>query len=101
MAMRSDAGDRAPAMEPEIEKAGTLPVEVMHDPAWHRRIRERVFARSWQFVGDEDSLAAGSGAAAAPAGTGVAHPFSLLPGCLHEPLYLARDREGRLHCRSN
>ncbi len=99
--MRSDGGDRALAMEPEIERAGTLPVEVMHDPAWHQRIRERVFARSWQFVGDEDSLAAGSGASPAPSGNGVAHPFSLLPGCLNEPLYLARDRDGRLHCRSN
>src|SRR3954470_15360389 len=88
--MRSNGGDRALALEPEIEKAGTLPVEVMHDPGWHRQIRERVFARSWQFVGDEDSLAAGSGA----------HPFLLLPGCLDEPLYLARDRDGRLHCRS-
>src|SRR5258706_387213 len=58
--MRSDGGDRAPAVEPAIEKAGTLPVEVMHDPAWHRRIRERVFARSWQVVGDEDALAPGA-----------------------------------------
>jgi len=91
--MRSDGGDggsRAPSLEPRIEKAGTLPAEVVHDPGWHRAIREKVFARSWQFAGDGDSVAAGA-----------ARPVTLLPGCLDEPLYLARDREGSLLCRSN
>ncbi|HVE85088.1 MAG TPA: aromatic ring-hydroxylating dioxygenase subunit alpha [Myxococcales bacterium] len=79
-------------LEPEIEKSGTLPAELVHDPARHQLSRERVFARSWQFAGDEGSMVPGPG---------TAHPFTLLPGCLDEPLYLARDRDGRLHCRSN
>jgi len=79
-------------IDPEVAKAHTLPAEVMHDPAWHRRIVDRVFVPSWQFAGDERSMAPRSGSV---------HPFTLLPGCLDEPLYLARDGEGRLHCRSN
>ncbi|HYV44301.1 MAG TPA: aromatic ring-hydroxylating dioxygenase subunit alpha [Myxococcaceae bacterium] len=79
-------------IDPDVARAHTLPAEVMHDPARHRQIVERVFARSWQFAGDERSMAAAPGSA---------HPFTLLPGCLDEPLYLARDPEGRLHCRSN
>lgn len=79
-------------IDPDVAKAHTLPVEVMHDPSWHRRIVDRVFVPSWQFVGDERSMASTPGSV---------HPFTLLPGCLDEPLYLARDGQSRLHCRSN
>ena len=77
-------------VDARIERAGTLPAEVMHDPVRHRAIVERAFAPAWHFIGDADALA-----------PGAARPFTLLPGCLDEPLYLARDRDGHLLCRSN
>jgi choline monooxygenase len=65
-------------------------------PAWygheelHARALERVFARSWQWVGDTRL--------AARAGDIV--PFTLLPGALDEPLLLTNDG-ARRHCLSN
>ena len=72
-----------------IERAETLPGEVYRDPGWHERARERVFARSWQLLLEE------------PPGPGEARPVELLPGCLGEPLLLAREAQGPLRCLSN
>jgi choline monooxygenase len=48
-----------------------------------------VFARSWQLAPDADRVA-----------PGTLLPFTLLPGCLDEPLLLVRDGEA-LRCLSN
>lgn len=77
-------------IEPRIERAETLPAEVYRDPAWYQRARERVFATSWQVL-DVPALP----------GPGEAAPVTLLPGCLDEPLLLARDEAGALRCLSN
>lgn len=53
--------------------------------------RERVFARSWQWIGDLDAVREHSSLS----------PRTLLPGFLDEPLLLARDGEGVLRCLSN
>ena len=55
------------------------------------RVRQRVFARSWQWAGDAD-------AARVP---GQVQPFTLLAGLLDEPLLLARDGQDSLRCLSN
>ena len=55
------------------------------------RVRERVFATSWQWAADAASVKV----------PGQTHPFTLLDGCLDEPLLLTRDRDDRLHCLSN
>lgn len=79
-------------IDPAIERARTLPGEVYHDPAWFARQRERVFARTWQYAGDAGRLKA----------PGSAQPFTLLPGCLDEPLVLVRDGgDDTLRCLSN
>jgi len=78
------------AIDPDIRRAATLPGAIYADPAWFARQLERVFARSWQVVPDESAVAPGS-----------AHPFTLLPGVLDEPLVLTRDAAGALHCLSN
>ncbi|MCX7802343.1 MAG: Rieske (2Fe-2S) protein, partial [Meiothermus ruber] len=53
--------------------------------------KEKVFAQSWQWVGDTDDLKA----------PGTVKPFILLEGCLDEPLVLTRDFDDRLHLLSN
>lgn len=78
-------------IDADVRKASTLPAHVYTDPDVYRRQIERVFARSWQLVADTDRLRA----------PGQILPFTLLDGCLNEPLLLTRDGSDRLHCLSN
>ncbi len=78
-------------IDPDISRASTPPSWVYTDPDVYASARERIFARGWHFIGD-------AGVARVP---GQVHPFTLLEGCLDEPLLLVRDREDRLHCVSN
>jgi choline monooxygenase len=77
-------------IDEDIRRAATLPAAFYRDPAWFARQQEQVFARSWQLCGD-------AGRVAEP---GDLDPFTLLPGCLDEPLLFTRDARG-VHCLSN
>lgn len=61
------------------------------DPDYYALQKGRVFARSWQWVGDSARMRA------------PAHllPVTLLEGCLDEPLVLSSDEDARLRCLSN
>ncbi|HYG61385.1 MAG TPA: aromatic ring-hydroxylating dioxygenase subunit alpha [Thermoanaerobaculia bacterium] len=78
-------------IEEDIRRASTLPGRVYSDPHWFALARERVFARSWQLVGDTDSVRV----------PGQVFPFTLLEGVLDEPLVLTRDGSDTVHCLSN
>ena len=78
-------------IDPDITRARTLPSAFYLDPAVHALARERVFARSWQWLGDLDDVAQ----------PGSLAPRTMLPGHLDEPLLLARDAVGELRCLSN
>jgi len=80
-----------PVVDPDIRRAATLPAAFYHDAALHARTVERVFAKSWQFAGDADTVKA----------PGHVRPFTLMEGCLDEPLVLARGEDGALRCLSN
>ena len=54
-------------------------------------MRERVFARTWQWIGPLDDVAE----------PGALAPRTLLPGLLDEPLLLSRDAAGALRCLPN
>jgi choline monooxygenase len=75
----------------DIRIARTLPAAFYRDPAVFERVRERVFARSWQVVDGAERVSA----------PGSVLPFAFLEGCLDEPLLLARDAAGALHGLSN
>ncbi len=79
------------SVDPDISRAWTLPSRFYTDPGVHELLREKVFARSWQFVGD-------TGVVKVP---GQVHPFTLLEGYLDEPLLLSRDMDDRVHCLTN
>jgi choline monooxygenase len=83
--------DRCFHIDPDIAKASTPPSWIYTDANFYDRAREKVFARSWQFVGDVSD-------AKVP---GQLHPFTMLEGCLDERLLLVRDRDDRLYCMSN
>lgn len=75
----------------DIRQASTLPAAFYKDAAIAERVRERVFARSWQFIGDSDDVR----------DPGSVRPFTLLEGLLDEPMVVTRDHDDQLHCLSN
>jgi len=78
-------------IDPDIRRAETLPARVYRDPEIFAHQRNRVFRRAWHLAGELD----------APIPPGHAVPFTLLPGCLDEPLVLVTDEEGTPRCLSN
>ena len=56
-------------------------VRVYSDPDYFELQKDRVFARSWQWVGDAARVKA----------PGRVAPLTLLEGCLNEPLVLTSD----------
>jgi choline monooxygenase len=78
-------------IDPDIRQASTLPGHFYSDPQAFAQLRETAFARSWQWVGVQESVPE----------PGSAYPFTLLPGLIDEPLVLTRDQSGLLHCLSN
>ena len=78
-------------IDPDIARARTL------DPAFYAseeafaQARDKVFARTWQWLGHTGDVES----------AGSLSPRTLLPGLLDEPLLLARDGAGTLRCLSN
>jgi choline monooxygenase len=78
-------------IDPDIRRASTPPARFYTDSVVYETLRERVFARAWQIVGDMDQVRV----------PGQVQPLTLLEGCLDEPLLLTRDIDDRPHCISN
>jgi len=78
-------------IDADIRKASTLPGWAYTDPEAYERMRERVFATSWQLAGDTDRVKV----------PGQVSPFTLLESFLDEPLLLTRDKSDAIHCLSN
>jgi len=79
------------SIDPDITAASTLESRFYRDAQAHELAREKVFARSWQWLGMLAEVAS----------PGSLAPRDLLPGILDEPLLLARDASGVLRCLSN
>lgn len=78
-------------IDPDITRATTLDTSFYTGEAHFQAARERIFARSWQWLGSAGDVAQ----------AGSVAPRELLPGLLDEPLMLARDGHGALRCLSN
>ena len=78
-------------IDPDIAKAQTLPASFYRDSSVFERLKEKLFYKSWQWIGDDRLLGE----------SGTAHPFILMDGFLTEPMVLTRNSEGKLHCLSN
>jgi len=74
-------------IDPDIKKAKTLSAEFYTDTQYFEMSRERIFARTWHFVGREDEVAG-------------LKPVTLLPGILDEPVLLARNGDS-VSCLTN
>jgi len=78
-------------VDPDISVASTIDTAFYRDETTFALARERIFARSWQWIGDLEDVA----------GAGSLSPRELLPGLLDEPLLLSHDGAGTLRCLSN
>jgi choline monooxygenase len=79
------------SIDADIALAETLPGSFYHDRDTFEACRERVFARSWQWLGELADVGA----------TLSLSPRTIAPGHLDEPVFLARDGEGVLRCLPN
>ncbi len=78
-------------INPDIAKAHTIHTDVYKSAAFFDLAKEKIFAPSWQFIGNTDMLGH----------SGACHPFTLLEHYIDEPLLLTKDATGSLHCLSN
>jgi choline monooxygenase len=79
------------AIDPDVARASIIDKRFYLDEEVWRLSMQRVFERSWQWVGDLADVAAPL----------ALSPRDLLPGSLDEPILLARDAKGELRCLSN
>ena len=78
-------------VDPDITVASTIDSAFYRDEATYARARERIFGRTWQWIGDLADVA----------DAGSLSPRELLRGLRDEPLLLSRDCVGTLRCLSN
>ena len=78
-------------VDPDIQKAETLPASFYRDPDVFEALKERVFSKSWHWIGDISRISP----------EGDVYPFQLLPSCLDEPMLLTQTSDGEIHCLSN
>jgi choline monooxygenase len=78
-------------VDPDISKAHTLSTEFYTEEKFFKESRERIFADSWQFIGNKRMVSE----------NGSCFPFTLLPYYIDEPLLLTKDKSGNLFCLSN
>ncbi|MBL7856188.1 MAG: aromatic ring-hydroxylating dioxygenase subunit alpha [Cyclobacteriaceae bacterium] len=78
-------------IDPNIAKARTLATDFYLEPQYFEASKEKIFAHSWQFIGDTDHVKE----------QGWVTPVNLLDQFLTEPLLLSRDKQGKVHCLSN
>jgi choline monooxygenase len=78
-------------IDSDIRAAATLPAKVYYDPGYFALQQDRVFAKSWQYAADSARVKA----------PGHVLPFTLLEGCLGEPLVITSDDNAELRCMSN
>lgn len=78
-------------VDEDISVAKTIDTEVYRSAYFFELAKEKIFAPSWQLIGDTDRLP----------DKGACYPLTLLEGFIAEPLLITRDEQGALHCLSN
>ncbi|HEY9677979.1 MAG TPA: aromatic ring-hydroxylating dioxygenase subunit alpha [Drouetiella sp.] len=75
----------------DIRNAQTIAADFYRNESLYAKVKENIFARSWQFITDSDRVKA----------PGHAIPITMLAGILDEPILITRDTNDELHCLSN
>ncbi len=79
------------SIETDISKAETLPASFYRNKDVFELLKEKVFLKSWQWIGDENLVKLPQSV----------HPFVLLDGYLTEPLLITKELDETIHCLSN
>jgi len=79
------------SIDPDISESSTLPSSFYLSDSLFEKVKNDIFARSWQLAGDIDLLE----------GQTSSYPFNLLEGYLNEPLVLTKNADERIICLSN
>ena len=79
-------------IDPDITKAETLPAQFYKSEKVFEKLKENVFVKSWQWIGDENTLVPLNESA---------YPLVMLDNYLAEPLIIVRNKESRLKCFTN
>jgi len=74
----------------DITKAETLPASFYKNPETFEIIKEKLFLKSWQWIGDQSIIKKNS-----------AHPINILENFLSEPVLLTRSEGRKISCLSN
>lgn len=78
-------------IDPDITKAETLPASFYRDTEVFELLKEKVFLKSWQFIGDEQLVRLAEDV----------YPFVLLDNYLTEPMLLVREQNDDIKCLTN
>jgi choline monooxygenase len=78
-------------IHPDISKAETLPASFYKDASLFEVLKEAVFLKSWQWIGDESLVSSKQST----------YPFVLLDGYLTEPMLLTKDVDNTISCLTN
>ena len=73
-------------INPDIAKAETLPSIFYKNQDIFDEVKEKIFLKSWQWLGDNSGLKL----------TNSIQPLTLLDGFLSEPILLTRDSDGEV-----
>ena len=79
------------SVDKDITQAKTLDTNFYLSEELFQQSKEKIFANSWQFIGDSDSVKE----------KGWVTPVNLLETFLDEPLVISKDKNEKLHCLSN
>ena len=75
----------------DISIAETLPSSFYKNHDVFEQVKEKIFLKSWQWLGDNSSLKL----------TNSIQPLTLLDGFLTEPVLLTRNKGGKINCMTN
>lgn len=78
-------------VDPDITQAKTISTDFYLKESLFQQSKEKIFANSWQFVGDTDAVKE----------KGWVTPVNLLENFIDEPLVISKDKNNNLHCLSN
>jgi choline monooxygenase len=78
-------------IDSSISKAKTIKTEFYTNPSFFEIAKEKIFANSWQYIGDANEVS----------NIGDSKPIVLLEGYINEPLLIVRDRDLNINCMSN
>ena len=75
----------------DISSAETLPSSFYRDNNVFEKIKQNIFLKSWQFIGDNSQIKLNNSFM----------PKTILDGFLSEPIVITRDNKSKVHCLTN